>query len=520
MIPYVLQGNFSEYVEEIFLGANESLDLEQLRCADVVLWNLISSSAMQIVEREGLPHIAHLLCGWGNIKVNGRSLLETVSDFVLPNPLPHIPQNCGWGDFHPWQTFAYAKMAGLDFHLEVAGLPLYAVVAESNNLATKDATDLGHCLYTLARLPAEQRPKTYKFDGRSVVLEDLFQIALSGHIEGGYHVCRKFHLTEGLCALSSEDPFSTSRDLIQILLEGQLHSLRPLLALVVSTLPRDNCKGEWSDSVFEIGSKMQTDLRILLVMGSALENLYYYAGHLTELAAISINAGFRTALDYRYCIETIANCLNSFLPVVAPYLNFAEGFYSFAHYRRGQLLYAKSVLEHGAADQFTVADDIVCDSNFTSINVTKRGHSVWNFDLAKGKELPRRNFSKILVQYNAMAKPEYRARGEFSHFRKIMPPSYPRGLHFEFLDHETHIGVELHCESDQIDALPIFKKLTSLGEISKIGGRVLFDEKWSRGSGRVVIAFPETFPPEKVASAMLNFVNISEPYLTRLMRRS
>src|SRR5258708_18601677 len=66
-----------------------------------------------ILESDTLPHFAHVINGWGNVVFQGRSMFECLDRFIHAYGTRRALLQCDpEGDFHPWQTLAYAVMAG------------------------------------------------------------------------------------------------------------------------------------------------------------------------------------------------------------------------------------------------------------------------------------------------------------------------------------------------------------------------------------------------------------------------
>src|SRR5258708_14802957 len=86
-----------------------------------------------ILESDTLPHFAHVINGWGNVVFQGRSMFECLDRFIHAYGTRRALLQCDpEGDFHPWQTLAYAVMAGGPPTNRVSsnparGHPLYAV---------------------------------------------------------------------------------------------------------------------------------------------------------------------------------------------------------------------------------------------------------------------------------------------------------------------------------------------------------------------------------------------------------
>jgi hypothetical protein len=327
-------------------------------------------------------------------------------------------------------------------------------------------------------------------------------IALSGHREGGFHVCRKFHLTEGVCAMASQKPYKGFRKQAASFLEGQLASLPPLLVIIRDIM----------DPVPKANRLMLNDLRGILMLGTAVENLFYYAGHLIELASISVKCGFSSAFGYVDVIVHIINALNSLLPKIASHLVFSESFYAFAHFRRGSILFIKDVMARHAEsvslflrprniDQFALRPHSINASSKRIIN---------KVSFSPAKPRPSLLMRRVLQRYNQHAANNFMARGEFPHFRKILPREWPRGLHYEFLESTEYMGVELHAEGEY--SLPIFvvRRLSDLVR-TRLKLKISFDRTWQGGLGRLIIGFPKSTPPSLISQAMTSFIQVSFP---------
>ncbi len=494
------------------------MDLDSHRHADVVLCRLMGKAARPVLDREGLPHVGHMICGWGNSWVDGRSLVDRIGDFIIDaGCVPRIPQSCETGDFHPWQSFAYCRMAAIKPTTRAGGHPLNQLILNSHELNTSDETDLGHFLYTIAGLDKRWRPEVVSFSATEMRLNALVSAAIQGHLYGGYQVCRKFHLTEGLCAISVEEDYRVHREIIERLLEGQLYSLRPLLAAIYATIPGAET-GKGTHGSQALLDDMLSRLRVALVLGDALENLYYYAGHLIELAAISLQCGFNVATSYAPVINCIVNALNWIIPRVAGRLHFAESFYAFAHYRRGIRLYYSSAGERIQISRIPDASDLDSWSRIPLPAQDSGCIDFARFALAPSKKSPRRELAVVLDAYDRISPRGCETRGEFAHFRKIMPAGFPRGLHFEFLDHGEEIGVELHCENAELDAHLIFKDIVL--ELNRMSdGYAVFDDRWYHGCGRIVFQPAEKGQPQAVAAAMVKLVELAHPRLVKLFRK-
>lgn len=502
--PFHIDKKYESRIES-HLVQNEVIDFDLAMHAVQIIDSLTEKTAQTIVDREGLPHIAHLICGWGNLSVGGRYLFDRIYDFARATSVGLIiPQNNLSGDFHPWQTFAYGCMSDSNFfNYSRNNVTLLEVAQASNNLNSCDTTDLGHFLYASSYIPLRLRSNNFVFGGREATIVELANMALNAHVNGGFHVCRKFHLTEGLCAISRQMHSKKFRKQVAVLLSGQLKSLIVLNA-IVKTMESILCSSKNS-----LMDELE-QLRRILVLGGAIENIYYYAGHLVELAAISNMYGYDEADGHASTIACILNFLNKLLPSISCEIHYEESFYAFAHYRRGYLLYTKSLTEVGGRGEGV---KFISRSNGGGFSFPEAGSQYkWPFTFASAKIKPSNKFSLILDNYNKIAVPEHMARGEFAHFRKIMPCELPLGVHYEFLCTANSIGLEIHCERDEHTAHREYRVISETLCL-RAGVAAIFDPDWYGGCGRVVVRYSWETPPSTVAKAMNLIIKISLPML-------
>jgi hypothetical protein len=128
------------------------------------------------------------------------------------------------------------------------------------------------------------------------------------------------------------------------------------------------------------------------------------------------------------------------------------------------------------------------------------------FGYAPSKPKPKRRLIEILNHYAKDASAGFDPRGEFPHFRKIMPKALPLGIHYEFLDCGRTIGIELHCERADLADHVFFRGVTTLLTQTDFESAV-FDPAWYGGCGRIVIRYSDSVPAHVVANEMHRFIN-------------
>ncbi|MBY3222197.1 hypothetical protein [Rhizobium laguerreae] len=193
----------------------------------------------EIVERDGLPHLAHAIVGWGDATFCGFQLSDHIAAFVTRGPTgPHIPQCDPEGDFHPWQSFAYAAMAGTEGNRMLGRSPhsLISLTRNSRHLQTSEGRELGHLLFALAEFDPDPDGPPLFMEGQRLELRQLPELAIHAHHFATFEVCRKFHLTEGICAAVARIPgFEPYRPHAQGFLDGQMTVLE-LFAFLMNSI--------------------------------------------------------------------------------------------------------------------------------------------------------------------------------------------------------------------------------------------------------------------------------------------
>ena len=111
-----------DFVAELEAEA-PALDRRALEDAELRLRHAMHCEVHEIIEGAALSHYCHLINGWGDARVNGGRLSDALVFFARRGAAgPHLRQMHRDGDFHPWQTLAYALMAGADIERELPGL--------------------------------------------------------------------------------------------------------------------------------------------------------------------------------------------------------------------------------------------------------------------------------------------------------------------------------------------------------------------------------------------------------------
>jgi hypothetical protein len=493
----------------------QALDVGAATLAADLLAHKMKRHVHAILEHDSLPYTCHLLNGWGNARLDGRPLLEHLEPFVHRDEegRPYILQRDAEGEFHPWQGMAYAVMAGVDPQHPLPGVraSFRDIALNCRQLNVTDGVELGHFLYALAALEPEPRSDGAPFlmGADACDMATLMERAVDAHHHGGFEVCRKVHLTEGLCAAAANvRGMERFRADAQGFLDGQLDILF-VLGAALEQVDLLAARGEQGGP-----GTLLHQLREALLIDSPLENHCYYVGHLIELATLAyVAGGYAIPKETWNAMAFVANRLNHTFPRYLPHASFVECFLHFGHYRRAitLLMEVDKAREEGRA--LTAADFARYTVDFDHLPPLPEGVSLdatgpsptreGLYTLAPPPAVGRPEFEAIVARYSQGASANLRARGGFPHFRRMMPSSWPRAFHYELLDHGADVGAEIHLESDAVR--PLGPRVQAL--LARVAGRlpgleVTWDADWSRGRGRLRVLFPAGMPAERVAEGV------------------
>lgn len=493
--------------------APPALDHDAIESVAGLLAHQMVCCVGDIVERDGLPHHCHLINGWGDARWRGRPLFQGMSAFVHRDADGHpiILQCDPEGDFHPWQSFAYAVMAGVDPEVPLGpgGATLRELARHSRTIQTGKGQELGHLLFALAHLDPDAGGPPFWFGGAPRSIPELVDLAVDAHHHGTFEVCRKFHLTEGLCAVASEIPgMEGVRGDAQGFLDGQLDMLLLLGAILAE-----------ARELIAAGRAPQPgdlieELRDTLVMDRYIENHVYYAGHLIELAAFADSFGYRLAPEHRGAVAFVVNELNRTIPACLPRTSFLDCFLHFGHYRRAITLLLEVERARSEGRRLTREDRARFRVDFDTLDGPPLAApeaepiDLGVYTVAEPSKRPRPEFADIVALYAASAPAGLEPRGGFPHFRRIGPPSWPRAFHYELLDYGDAVGAEIHLESDAVQ--PLAGTVSSLrDEVARRfpDQQVEWDPDWWRGRGRLRVLFAGSLRPDEVAAGMRDLVD-------------
>jgi hypothetical protein len=516
-------------------GTPAALDVAAVERASAALAALMARHVGDIVERDGLPHLCHVINGWGDARWGGAPLSDGYGAFVHRDPAgePFVLQCDPEGDFHPWQGFAYALMAGVDPDRQLApgGVTLRSLARHSRFLDTTEGTELGHLLFALGTLGPDTVDPPFRMRGESCDRSRLMEKAVEAHVHGGFEVCRKFHLTEGLCAMAAGFPeLAGYRGVAQGFLEGQLDVLWPL-AVILREAGRLIAGGGPAAP-----ESLLAELREALVLGNYLENHCYYAGHLIELAGLAENLGYRIRSEHRSVIHRVLNELNAILPGYLPHVSFLDCFLHLGHYRRAATLWLELERERRELTPRDLAayrcdfDELQARGGLAPAAIAASGDGAGPaaeppglaagvYALASSTAAPRPAFLEVVDRYGKLAARGFEPRGKFDHFRRMGPPAWPRSVHYELLDYGADVGAEIHLESDAVRHLGgVIRGFQ--GQVTPLfpGRAVEWDSRWYQGRGRLRVVFPAGTPAAEVAAAMAALISATSGSLDRAAR--
>jgi hypothetical protein len=504
-----------------------SLDASLAESASDELARVMARHVSELSQCDRLPQLSHVLNGWGDLRVDGLRISDRVERFVHRDGRgrARILQCDPEGEFHPWQSFAYAVMAGVDpdARLGSGDVTFRELALNSRHLNTTEGRELGHLLFALTELDPGMAGGPFSLQGEACDLPRLMELAVEAHHYGTFAVCRKFHLTEGLCAVAARVPgFESYRGDAQRFLEGQLDILM-VLGVILEQAAELAASGEapGPDSLIQ-------ELREALVIGPYVENHWYYAGHIIELAAFGDSFGYRLAPEHRSAVAFVLNELNRALPLYLPHAQFGECFLHLGHYRRAVTLFAALEQGHASGREFSRAEL----ARFTpDIERLRREQDAAGdagaaaapppvFQLAHEPVKRREEFERVVAEYEKVAPRHFEPRGTSDHHRRMGPLWWPRALHYELLDYGGVVGAEIHLESEAVRPLGSLVRSLLEQTTDKFPSlRVQWEPRWSKGCGRLRVLFPPDLPPAAVAAGMVTLIGATFPTLDAAVSR-
>jgi hypothetical protein len=463
------------------------IDGTRARDADLLLRKAMAFSVGNIIGRDSLPHLCHIINGWGIGRYHGHSILGYLTQFIQRDSQGRavVKQCHPEGDYHAWQSFAYAVMAGAKSSdvIPWSAVTLGELACSSNQLNTSDAAEFGHLLFALAHLACND-DLTIELQSRKLKIPQIVDEAIWAHQVGSFNVCRKFHLTEGLCAAVALLPGNEGyRDIVQAFLVGQLEMT--VAMCVIAHIAR-------SRALKPLDYRLWSSIHNSLAMAPVRENHYYYAGHLMELAAFAWLLGFEIAPIYRKALIKLANDLNERLPHNLSRIHFEEAHLHLGHYRRGLTLLPYLGNNRDAVDLQSYSVDF--DLKWSSFDGadTAPDESCLIYSEAIPPKSARERFDAAVRAYEESAVPGFRPRGGYPHFRRIIPPGWPRAAHYELLDYGDAIGVEIHLESNGVlAARPTLVRLANTVSV-QLNLLAEWDPQWWGARGRLRVKLLDT----------------------------
>lgn len=509
------EDGFQKTVERLMSSVVEP-DIEGCEEVSDLICRSIKVAIPTVLEKDTLPNLCHAFVGWGNATFDGEALARRLGRYVHSEAsgAEFVHQAHGEGDFHPWQTFCYMSMAGISPATEITSRSNLKQLAEgSTEIHTQAMEDLGHLLLAYAQLGISSDAEFEFIDPKKVsppIKLDIYGIireAIRAHQEGGFRVCRKFHLTEGLCAIVNSDPALESlRPRVQSFFDGQMD--------VVVVLERVLHLSINDTNISEDERAEREDLRKTLFIGKLFENHLYDAGHLVELAAFGELFGFKLRDYQRRAIDSCIRSCNFLIKRYARSISRTEAFLPFSHYRRGITLWSmlrrKGVVPE--LSRYAANFDII-----EGLPDAKRESDNTVFNFARDGEVPRGLFSEVLKEYELNRGGRLAAVGGFKHFRRVNMPGWHRQLHYELLDYGDRVGAELHFENPALLALMDCTRdpIVGLAKEFPLGS---FVERiyGSREAGKLAIVFADgDANPENVAHAFRALIDSTASILER-----
>lgn len=508
------------------------INYEDLMKTNHLIEQMMKSNLQDILDRDSIPNLCHILNGWGNSKFEGRLLVDHLSSFIFlrDGNSPFIEQCTTEGDFHPWQSFAYSAMAGINGETMVGDtcFSLKQLMEGSVRINHNEGEELGHLLFALAYYfkGSKDAELKFQFDNGLFNSEELLNWAIENHFTGSFRVCRKFHLTEGICAMASLNPnFQEYKLVAQKFLEGQVD-----LIILISIILDESIQAiQNKESLYK--ESLASELREELVILDYLENHIYYAGHIIELASLALLMGYEISEPQLNAIKSVINKLNAIIPLYAPQMSFVDCFLGFGHYRRAITLFSAIEKSENKNDwnllnKYEVNFNEIKSVSFTEEEINRAIEYVNSnvFKVTDPQDQINPFLNKVITHYNLVGNiEEFPLRGKFSHFRRVCPSNWPKSVHFEMLDYGEKVkkfGIEIHLENLEVKYIANdFFDLKSYLEQELKNIEFIIDDKWYKGCGRLYALFTYEDKPEIIAESFLKLIELTKDRIEKALQK-
>ena len=132
------------------------------------------------------------------------------------------------------------------------------------------------------------------------------------------------------------------------------------------------------------------------------------------------------------------------------------------------------------------------------------------------KKQPEPEFQNILDNYDNIAVNGFETKGSARNYRQIRASNWPSSIHYEFYYKKDTCGNEIHIESDRVkqlsELLVTFSK-TIADEFPS--GKVMWDSKWSRGRGRLIVEYDNNVQTAEIAEGMKKLVGLTNEKISK-----
>lgn len=125
-------------------------------------------------------------------------------------------------------------------------------------------------------------------------------------------------------------------------------------------------------------------------------------------------------------------------------------------------------------------------------------------------------FLAVVEAYDRSVGEELRTVGVNRSYRQIRFERWPTRLHYEFVDHDDEVGIELHLENDLVS--PLSAQLRGLvGEDLLPALKLEWDQRFCAGRGRLLVKISKEQPPERSVKAMQALIQRTKDVLDRFV---
>lgn len=109
--------------------------------------------------------------------------------------------------------------------------------------------------------------------------------------------------------------------------------------------------------------------------------------------------------------------------------------------------------------------------------------------------------------------------GSARHYRQIKIDGWPKGVHYEFIRRSGTVAAEIHLESNEVAHLGSIIQSWEKTPPNGFKNQLRWDQKWSKGRGRLSCILPDSADSMAIAEAMAALINSTKNVISHEIKK-